>query len=231
MQWIAKLSRTHFIVAFVALLAFASTFSYLQSLDKKISVATLSRDINSGETISTEDIEYVNVSFDDTISAELISSDDLAGKKLVARTDLSSTDLLTKTNTVRRSTPQGLQSLSIGIEIDRANGGDIRKGDTINIWRTGEENGLVAKSISVRSVILPNKRLGISTTKTITIVVAVSPTQAQNLSRVIGSKDIMIVLANGTENLEGSGEDEQVIPLDSGFQPLEISQDTKGLGE
>ena len=225
MQWIARLSRTHFVIAFIAILAFLSTFAYLQSLDKNISIAQLSHDVNSGETISSKDVRFVSVSYDERIMAQHILREDFSRKKFVARLDLSSSDLLSKTNTIRKLTPQGLQSLSIGIEADRANGGDIRKGDTINIWKTGEENALVAKAISVRSVILPNKRLGISTTKSISIVVAVTPGQAENLSRVIGSKEMMIVLANGIQDDKSSTEENQVEPQDSGFQPLDLTID------
>jgi|GEM_PF-5747264 len=230
MQWTARLGRTHFIIAFVSLLAFISTFSYLQSLDKKIAVAQLSRNINSGQTISTKDVRYIKVSHDDTLLTEFVSEADLKNKKLVAKTDLSSSDLLTKTNTVRLSTEQGLQSLSIGVDIDRANGGDIRKGDSINVWQTGEQNGLVARALPVRNVILPNKRLGISTTKTITIVVAVTSAQAESLSRVIGSKDIMIVLTNGSQDTSDPPDDLTAASPDSDFQPLAISPDSKDFG-
>ncbi len=209
MQWIARTSRAHIIIALTAAFAFLSTFAYLQSLDEKIAVAQLSRDITAGTSITSKDITYVNVSDDDTIEKNIISHDDLDDHKLVARVDLSKSDLLTRSNTIRRSTQAGLQSLSLGIDADRANGGDIKKNDLVDIWQTGEESRIIARSVPVRDVILPNKRLGVSTSKSITLVLAISPQQTQDISSIVGSQDIMIVLSTGTTSDDIAQIDEQ----------------------
>lgn len=199
MQWIARLNRAHITIAIVGIFAFASTFAFLQTLDKKITVAQLSRNVSSGEIISESDLQFVDVSYDNLIEKNLVTRKDINKNELVARIDLNTMDLLAKSSTVRRSTRSGLQSLSIGIESDRANGGDIRKKDLVDIWKTGDDSSLIASSISVRDVIQPNKRLGISTAKTMTIVLAVTSQQARDLSSIVGSTDIMVVLSTGSE--------------------------------
>ena len=222
MQWIARFSRTHIVIAVATLFAFVSTFAYLQSLDKTMSVASLSKNVNSGQTITENEVTFVQVSFDEKISSELITPDELKDRALIARTDLSKSNLLSKSNTIRQSSEEGLQSLSLGLDIERANGGDVKKGDKVNIWRTGEQSHLVASSVSVRNVILPNKRLGVSTTKTITIVVAVTNEQAKDLSFVIGSKDIMIVISNSNSTEIFDSKESLEEEHDNGFQSAEI---------
>jgi hypothetical protein len=202
MQWIARVNRSHFTVAFVGLLVFVSTFGYLQSLNKKVSIAQLSNNVSSGSTITKEDIKFVEISQDSTISRFTITEKQFESRSFVARLDLSKSDLLTISNTARRSTPNGLQSMSIGIELERANGGDLKKHDLIDVWKTGEEAKLVAEKLSIRKIISPDKRLGISTSKVITIVVAVTASQAKELSFVIGSNDVMVVLSTGSKALQ-----------------------------
>lgn len=226
MQWIARMNRAYIMIGVVGILAFTSTFAYLNSLDKKIAVAKLSNNVVAGDVISKSDIEYIDVSYDDLIAKNMVTDASFSNNSLVARTDLYASDLLTKSNTVRRSTNDGLQSLSLGIEADRANGGDIRRKDIVDIWRTGDDATLIASTIEVRDVIQPNKRLGISTTKSLTIVLAVTPEQAQNISAIVGSKDIMIVISTGSitakakKNTNKTGVVEKV--AESQFEPLAI---------
>lgn len=215
MQWIARVSRTHIAIALTGFLSFILCFSYLQSLNKTIKVAKLSKNVDAGKIITTKDVTFVSIPRNETTDDVLITENVLLGKKLVAKVDLSKSDLLTNTNTSTSSLPNNQQSLSIGIEIHRANGGNISKGDMIDIWETGENSRLVTSNISVRSVIEPNKRLGISTNQLITIVVAVTTEQARALSRVIGEDNLMIVLSNGIKSSDeidslhaGSEEDE-----------------------
>ena len=230
MQWIARASRAHVIIAFTALIAFLSTFAYLQSLDKKIAVAQISHDIVAGAVITPHDVKFVDVSYDSIIQESIVTERSLRNNNLVARVDLSGSDLLTTTNTVRRSSKTGLQSLSIGIESDRANGGDIKKKDHIDIWQTGENARLIAQGVPVRNVILPNKRLGISTSKTLTLVLAVTPTQAHDLSTVIGSQDMMVVLSTGAPS-EALMDQENAEPDPSSFESFNDPTTTTSTGE
>ncbi len=230
MQWIARASRAHVIIAFTALIAFLSTFAYLQSLDKKIAVAQISHDVVAGAVITPHDVKFVDVSYDSIIQESFVTEKSLRNNNLIARVDLSGSDLLTTTNTVRRSSKTGLQSLSIGIESDRANGGDIKKKDHIDIWQTGEDARLIAQSVPVRNVILPNKRLGISTSKTLTLVLAVTPDQAQDLSTVIGSQDIMVVLSTGSTT-EALTETINPKPDATNFESLDLSSTLTNSGD
>ena len=198
MQWIARVTRTHFIIAFAGLIAFISTFAFLQSLDKKTRVARLTHDVNAGSKIARDDVSFVEVSYDPLVASNLFSESEIKNKTYIARVDLTKSDLLMKSNTSRLSTSEGLQSMSLGLSIERANGGDINKGDLVDIWRTGDESRLIAQSIEVRSALAPSKRLGISTAKSLTLVLAVTPKQAQDLSEVVGSSDIMAVISNGS---------------------------------
>lgn len=224
MQWIARASRTHITIAVAAIFAFTTTFAYLQSLDKTFSVAQLKKNVNAGEVISNSDIQFVEIQKDDLVETQVIDKSDFEKKNFVARVDLASSDLLTASNTVRKSTESGLQSLSIGISIDRANGGDIKKDDFVDVWQTGEGSALIAQKIPVRNVISPNKRLGISTSQNLTVVLAVTPYQAKNLSSIVGSKDIMIVISTGTKSIKinRSEEDQSASESQSGYEPLEI---------
>lgn len=223
MQWIARLSRVHIIILIASIATFISCFAFLQSLDKTISVAQLSKDITAGSTISKDDIIFVDVAWDETIEDYLLTDQKFSSREVVASTDLSRSDLLNQSNTIRKATQQGLQSMSIGIETDNANGGDIRKNDVIDVWRTGDDSRLVVSQVSVRSIVEPDKRLGVSTSKTITLVLAVTPEQAQALSKIVSTKNVMVVLSNGTKTV---GANESVPePDSSGFIPLELSNE------
>ena len=197
MRWIAKLSRTHITIVVIGIIAFVSSFAYLKSLDKTIFVAKLSKNIAAGSPIKNNDITFVEISDDPVIKSQLITKESFSSGKIMASNDLSRSDLLTKSNTTRKATAAGLQSLSIGVEIYKANGGDIKKGDLLDVWKTGDDAALVASSTLVRNVILPNKRLGVSTTQLITVVLAVTPEQSRSLSHVIGTDNLMLVLSNG----------------------------------
>lgn len=198
MQWMAKISRTHIIVALVGIVAFSSTLAFLKSVDEKIEVARLNEDVTAGSVIEESQFSFIEVPNDEILKEHLFTKAAIENKNFVAKSDLSKDDLLTNSNTVRLSTKTGLKSLSIGLETDRANGGDIRKGDFIDIWQTGEDSELIATNVEVRDVIHPNKRLGISTSQTITIVLAVNSSQARALSPVVGSNDVMAVLSTGS---------------------------------
>jgi hypothetical protein len=226
-QWIARFTRVHFLVATAAIVCFVSTFAYLQSLEQTISIAQLNKDVVAGTPIDSKDVEFVDVRKDSVIAAHTLSATQFDKDSVIARVDLSKSDLLTKSNTVRRADEEGLQSLSIGVSIDRANGGDIKKNDFVDIWQTGEEAQLIVRSVSVRNVVEPDKRLGISTSQSITLVVAVSPQDAKALSRVIGSQDVMIVLSNGVESSKNP-EDSQSPDESNDFEPIELSRRTEG---
>ena len=200
MAWSQKLSKAHIIIIVSGILAFTSTFAYLNSLDQKIMVAKLKHDVIAGEVISSKDVNFVPISNDNEISNLVITKYAITKDAVVSRVDLKKQDLLTTTNTSRRSTKSGLQSLSITLDAGRANGGDIITGDSIDVYETGDDAHLVASSLEVRSIIKPSARLGISTSKELTIVVAVNDQQASELSKVIGSKDMMVVLATGSKN-------------------------------
>lgn len=223
-QWIARVTRVHIILIVAATACFFSTFAYLQSLDKTINVAQLSRDVTAGATISKDDVAYVAIPHDALLESQFLTLNQINTLGVVARTDLSRSDLLTINNTIRRTDSKGLQSLSMGIAIDRANGGDIAKGDIVDIWRTGETAGLVTASVPVRNVILPNKKLGISTSQAITVVLAVTPQQAQQLSRIVGIDDVMIVLANGTKTSDVLLDDPETPPTEQAgqYKPIDL---------
>ncbi len=201
-QWIARLTRLHFIILVAALATFVTTFSYLQSLDEETAIAIVTSDINAGERITTSDLKYVEVSKDEKLEDYFFTEDQLKTKNLVAKIDLIANEFLNRSNTIRAVDSIGLQSMSLGVELKNANGGNIKRGDTVDIWQTGEYAKLVASQISVRKIVEPDKRLGVSTSQTFTLVLAVSPSQASALSKIVSSKDVMIVLSNGTYSTE-----------------------------
>jgi hypothetical protein len=226
MQWIARLSRTHIVIAIIGLLAFISTFAYLQSLDSKIAVAQLRHNIDVGSHIKKSDVRFIHVSSDDQLDEQLITAGYFSAHSIVARSDLDTNDVLTKSNTTRTTSNSGLQSLSIGISLDRANGGDIKKQDVVDIWKTGKESHLVARHVPVRDVKLPSKRLGISTTQSMTIVLAVTPNQASDLSPIVGSSDIMIVLSTGTNSATvNDSSTDQNSQSEDGFTHVDLNKD------
>ena len=198
MHWTRKFSKAHIIIIVTGILAFTSTFAYLNSLDKKIMVAKLKSDVIAGQVLTSKDVNFVPISNDDETSGLFITQSSIKKNAVVARLDMEKSDFLTTSNTSRRSTKAGLQSLSITLEAGKANGGDIISGDRVDIYQTGDEARLVAKDLEVRSIIKPSERLGISTSKDITIVIAVSAQQASELSKIIGSNDVMMVLSTGS---------------------------------
>ena len=220
MQWIARVSRAYIAIALIGLFSFVLCFSYLRSLDKTVEIARLTKSVNAGKQITLSDIDFVAVPSDEVISNQLILENNFTVNKLIAKVDLAKSDLLTKSNTSKTDLPNKYQSLSIGIEMHRANGGNISKGDAIDVWETGEDAKLITSNVLVREVILPDKRLGVNTTQIMTIVIAVTTDQARALSRVIGEDNIMIVLSNGIQsedelsNQTGSEEDQAFTPSD-----------------
>jgi hypothetical protein len=134
MAWTQKFSKAHIIIIVSGLLAFTSTFTYLNSLDKKVMIAKLKRDVVAGEVITKKDVDFIKVNDDDEIEGIFISKSKISKVAIVSRLDLKKSDVLTTTNTTRRSTKSGLQSLSISVEVARANGGDIIAGDSIDIY-------------------------------------------------------------------------------------------------
>ena len=223
MAWTQKLSKAHIIIIVTGVLAFTSTFTYLNSLNTKIKITQLKNDVVAGEVISKEDVNYISINNDSIISDLMISQK----SPLVAKLDLKKLDFLTSTNTIRRSTKTGLQSLSITLDIGRANGGDIIPGDIIDIYETGENARLVASSVTVRSIKKPNNRLGISTSKELIIVIALKGNQASELSKIIGSQDIMVVLSTGSKDVaKTKGAETSMVTttlVPSNFQPIELN--------
>lgn len=235
MAWTQKFSKAHIIIIVSGILAFTSTFAYLNSLDKKTLVAKLKHDVVAGEVIDKNDVEFIKISDDSEITDMFISKRKISNNAVVSRLDLKKSDVLTSTNTTRKATTTGLQSLSISIEIGRANGGDIIAGDLIDIYETGDEARLVAKSLQVRSIKKPGDRLGISTSKELTIVVAVDASQASELSKIIGSKDIMIVLSSGSEKKTSNETSSTTLAVDTtttipvssdGYTPIDLNTST-----
>ncbi|MBP9114949.1 MAG: hypothetical protein KBF89_01220 [Acidimicrobiia bacterium] len=227
MAWTQKLSKAHIIIIVTGVLAFTSTFTYLNSLNTKIKITQLKNDVVAGEVISKEDVNYISINNDSIISDLMISQKSMEKSPLVAKLDLKKLDFLTSTNTIRRSTKTGLQSLSITLDIGRANGGDIIPGDIIDIYETGENARLVASSVTVRSIKKPNNRLGISTSKELIIVIALKGNQASELSKIIGSQDIMVVLSTGSKDVaKTKGAETSMVTttlVPSNFQPIELN--------
>lgn len=231
MAWSQKFSKAHIIIIASGVLAFTSTFAYLNSLDKKVEIARLKHSVIAGEVISKSDVEFISVKADPKLDNLIITKDRINEKVFVSRLDLKKSDFLTNSNTSRRSTNSGLQSLSITLEIGRANGGDIIAGDIIDIYQTGDDSHLVAKSIQVRSIKKPSDHLGISTTKDLTIVIAINQIQANELSRIIGSNDIMVVLSTGSDTIskaiDQNGEFGEstttTIPPNGEYTPIDLS--------
>lgn len=228
MQWTRRLSKAHIIIIVTGVLAFTSTFAYLNSLDKKIMVAKLKSDVIAGQVLTAKDVNFVPISNDEELSGLFITKSSIKKNAVVARLDMDKSDFLTSNNTSRRSTKAGLQSLSITLEAGKANGGDIISGDRVDIYQTGDEARLVAKDLEVRSIIKPSERLGISTSKDITVVVAVTATQAAELSRIIGSNDVMMVLSTGSTEVTKSKKSNgstTTLPTDATSTTLPVGPD------
>jgi hypothetical protein len=89
--------------------------------------------------------------------------------------------------------------------------------------------------IEVRSAKKPSDRLGISTSKELTIVLAINSTQASELSKIVGSKDIMLVLSSGSEKKTNTNTTTTIatqtttttIPVGpDGFTPIDLNTGT-----
>ncbi|MFN8015655.1 MAG: hypothetical protein U0R17_03460 [Acidimicrobiia bacterium] len=221
MRRIAKVLRTNFLIAIIALLTFVTTLSYLQSLDKKIYAATIRRNVNQGQKITSNDIEFKNVSSDEIINQNIVTKKQFSENSYVAKIDLTKSNLLTTSTISKVAKNNKLQSLSIGVDLDRANGGNISRGDKVDIYKTGEEAKLITSYVSVRDVISPNKRLGVSTSTKITIVIAVTRSQAQALSQVIGTQDLMIVISNGVSSQSDINQNDNP----TNFEAVELYKD------
>ena len=74
MQWTRRLSKAHIIIIVTGVLAFTSTFAYLNSLDKKIMVAKLKSDVIAGQVLTAKDVNFVPISNDEELSGLFIES-------------------------------------------------------------------------------------------------------------------------------------------------------------
>lgn len=203
----SRLSGGHLIMIVAGLLAFVLVVTVLQDNKKQILVATASRDIQPGETLTDGDVVGVKISANSGLASELYSVNEVLAEtnKVTNRPIAEGEPITIESLTDARS--DGKRTMSIPLDASKANGGDLQRGDTIDVLSLDEADlpYVVASDLRIVDITKASSGGFASGSGTITITVAVDEDQSLVLVGAIETGKIHAVRSSGASSTSGEG--------------------------
>lgn len=196
---LARLSLGHLIMIVAGLLAVATNLALLRSVDERVLVAVVGRDIRSGSVITSQDLRLTGVAADVAILDLLVTEAEASELAGVAVRDLRAGDLVLQSDVAPSAAPDGRRAMSIPIDPQHAVGGDIATGDRVDVVAVREG---IASFVLVDVEVLAVAGAGagpLGANRDFFVTVAVSDHQALELAEALETASLEVVLSTGAE--------------------------------
>lgn len=196
---LARISGAHLAMVAAALVGGGLTYRLLATADQRTDIAVLRHSVAAGQRISTSDLRWESVRFDDSTSRLVVTRSQTAMlNRRVARHALSADALLAPSDIIPTATGRdGLAAMSVSIDRGHAVGGDLQSGDHVDVLAEASATGRVADNLEVTRVDSgEGGPLGRSGDKII-VTLALSREDAVNLAAATRAGDIDLIKTTG----------------------------------
>jgi Flp pilus assembly protein CpaB len=127
-----RLSTGHWVVLLAGLVAVVLNYAFLKSQSHEVEVALSAVDLPAGSFLDPSTVQFTPIHADESVRATLLTREDLASREgsILAHTVFAGA-LLSKGDFIVSG--DGLRAMSLSIDRDRAVGGLLKRGDTIDV--------------------------------------------------------------------------------------------------
>lgn len=192
-----NISSSWIIMVFSGLLAMILFLFVTNKGTEKTEVVVAANDIQTGQVVKASDFKTVNVTLDSPQLNRLILAAD--SKQYIGSTaagPIGSGDFISKSQLRAAATTSGLNAMSIPVDPTHAAGGDIARGDRVDIL--DESTGTyAARNIEIIDVKTGSGGGALSTAQSFHITVAVSADQAVSIGTAIKNQKIDVIRSTG----------------------------------
>lgn len=190
-------STGHVVMIIAGLLGAALTLLALRAADARVPISVASTDMSAGSSVSAMSFTTKQVRLDTTLRTALVTPGDVAAYSgAILLVPVKAGEPIPKAALAKRATLDGRRSVSMPIAPERAVGGKLRNGDRVDVYTTGSKGALIATDVEVLDVIRSDNG-PLSAKNSLTVVLAVTNTQAAKIAPIVGSSDVVLVQSTG----------------------------------
>ncbi len=194
----SRFGLLHVVAIVSGLLAFLLILMWMRSQQDVIEVAVAAEEIRSGNLITSDLVEYVEIPASGSFGDRMITLEDatlLEGS--VATRLISPGEPLLDTDLRPVETPEGLRAMSVPLDINRAVGGVLAVGDRVDVIGFDEAGPhYIATDIEVLDI--PGESSGaFGSGASYAVTVAVDDVQALAIARALEFGDLHILRSTG----------------------------------
>ncbi len=172
-----------------------------QQSGNKVAVVVLAKNVSAGQTLDATYFGRAEISAGDASLARLIKfSEKDKFVNQVASGPLEAGDLLSKSFLRNAAAANSKRSMSIAVDRERANNGNLRAGDRIDIIDPENPDGYVAKNIEIITVSESGGSSGLAGASQFVVVVGVDEDQALKVSQAIQNEKFDIIRTTGASS-------------------------------
>jgi len=195
--WWSRVSGRHLLVMVVGILAFLTNLVVLRSQDERIFVAVAAIDLDAGETLRNQSLRFVDIDATSQLAGNFVTRDSLDGTgDLVIAAPIRAGDPILATSLLPAVAGGGLRAISIPVDRERAVGGAVQAGDSIDVISV--EDGTARYVLSgVEVLAVPGSDKSALSANSYFLVVAVDDREALAVSRAMRTGSIDIVRSTG----------------------------------
>lgn len=201
----ARLSAGHLVMVIAGLLGALLSLAVLRASDHRIEVAVAAHELPANSVFTANDVRWTRVAIDHDVERSLVHRSDLdALDGSIASVRVRAGALIGRRDLVHAAAPHRLRSLGIPVTPEHAVGGDLQSGDRVDVLSTDSEHpGITVANLQVLDVKHQSSALSSGDDK-LTVVVALSASDADALATVLGSDKFVLVLATGADRVAAS---------------------------
>lgn len=177
-----------------------ATYMVLRDQDVTYRVAVAAADLRAGSVVSTESFRLVETKVADELAAGLLHADDLAQVEgWVAAKTVSAGELVSRGDLRPPSAPRELRAMSLPIERERAAGGDLSRGDRVDVIAVVDGRALyVAADLEVLAVASSRGDGALQAPGRFFVTVAVDEDAALALARALEVGAVSVLRSTGS---------------------------------
>lgn len=177
-----------------------ATYMTLRDQDATYRVVVAAAELRAGSVVSADSFRLVETKVADELAAGLLHADDLARVDgWVAANSVTADELVSRSDLRPASAPHELRAMSLPIERERAAGGDISRGDRIDVVAVIEGQPLyVAADLEVLAAASDRNEGALASPGRFFVTVAVDENTALALARALEVGAVTVLRSTGS---------------------------------